>query len=67
MGWFARLERRSRRPDSRIGLVGSLAAGGPKTNQPSQETAGDLGVRQKRLADTGIQKAGLLHHLQLGT
>ena len=67
MGWFARPETWSRRPDSRIGLAGSLATRGPKTNQPSQETAGDLGARQKRLADTGIQKAGLLHHLQLGT
>ena len=66
MGWFARPETWSRRPDSRIGLAGSLATRGPKTNQPSQETAGDLGARQKRLADAGIQKAGLLHHLQLG-
>ena len=67
MGWLARPETWSRRPGSRIGLMGSLATRGPETNQPSQETAGDLGARQKGLADAGIQKAGLLHYLQLGT
>ncbi len=67
MGWVAHPETWSQRPDRRMGLVGSLATRGAETNQPSQETAGDLGARQKRLADAGIQKAGLLHHLQLGT
>ena len=66
MARVSRPEGRSRRPDYLVGLGGAVATRGPESNKPSEETASFLGAAQKRLADTAIQKAGLLHHLHLG-
>jgi hypothetical protein len=66
MARVSRPEGRSRRPDCLVRLDGAIAAGGPETNKPSKETASFLSTTQKRLADTTIQKASLLHHLHLG-
>ena len=66
MARASRPEGRSRRPGCLVGVGGASASGGPETNKPSEETASFLGTTQKRLADTAIQKAGLLHHLHLG-
>ena len=66
MARVTRPEGRSRRPVYLFRLDGAIAAGGPKSNKPSKETASFLGTAQKRLADTAIQKASLLHHLHLG-
>ena len=66
MARVSRPEGRSRRPDCPVRLDGAIAAGGPESNKPSEETASFLSTAQKRLADTVIQKAGLLHHLHLG-
>ena len=65
MARVSRPEGRSRSPDYLVGLGGTVATGGTKTNKPSEETASFLGAPQKRLADTTIQKASLLHHLHL--
>ena len=67
MARVSRPEGRSRSPDYLVGLGGAVTAGGPETNKPSEETASFLGAPQKRLADTTIQQACLLHHLHLGT
>jgi len=66
MARVSRPEGRSRRPDCLVRLDGAIAAGGPESNKPSEETPSLLGATQKRLADTAIQKASLLHHLNLG-
>ncbi len=66
MARVSRPEGRSRRPICFVGLGGAIATGGAKTNKPSKETASFLGAPQKRLADTAIQKARLLHYLHLG-
>ena len=66
MARVIRPEGRSRRPDCLVRLDGAIAAGGPESNKPSEETASFLSTAQKRLADTAIQKASLLHHLHLG-
>ena len=66
MARVTRPEGRSRRPDYLVRLDGAIAAGGPETNKASQETTRFFGTAQKRLADSAIQKAGLLHHLKLG-
>ena len=66
MARVSRPEGRSRRPDCLVRLDGAISAGGPESNKPSEETASFLSTAQKRLADTAIQKASLLHHLHLG-
>ncbi len=65
MARVSRPEERSRSPDYLVGLGGAVATRGTETNKPSKETASLLGAPQKRIADTTIQQACLLHHLHL--
>jgi len=60
------MKRRCRCLGSGRNLRLTVTAGGPETNKSSKETAGFLRAPQKRLADTTVQQACLLHHLHLG-
>ena len=66
MARTGRTKRRRRRLGDGRSLLVVIATCGAKTNQPAKQTTGLLRSCQKRLADSVIQKTGLLHHLQLG-